>query len=834
MAILVVSLACFSNAWALIYVEQSGVYLYYPKDENTIASSLKDKIPGMLEFLKERGLNITTPVHVILDSEMDIPMVNVHMTPHREIRIPLRAPGVLEEGYLEPDPWAYFLFKGLCLQGIYGLRSGIPGLAHNVFGEIISPNMVIPPWVEDGICYLLYSIYQSGIVQDPYDMAIFNTSAPPDISKMSNHPGIWPGYYGYKIYGRPFISWLYKTYGWKTILDFIQIHGSGIVPIEIDLKAKKSFGKMWPALLEEFRATLNVPVNKGDGLLITGYWPYPLTYWNVSGIYPGIKKTRFRGRYGYIDDKGFLWISEYDRDGAFKVIQYRKGVARTLDIKHMWDPGPGGIAVTRKGNVPWLVAISSEDSPVPKLGDLSRNISYKLIPAPAGVLQVSGPVRDHLGRIAIAANTGGNWDIWVYDKTWQRITDAPSIEIDPWWAGDTLVFASTISGRFQIHTASMRQLTSSPHAAVLPRGRNYLCLTDKAWEIKEYTPGTEKPLHTISTTDISVPQERAPLKSKAYTPIHSIWPDYVMPNLYIGPSDVQIGLATSGRDVTDRYTISAALRYSSDLDYGSFRIGSTIKAFGLQASRYPLSYDPDLGPKVEESRYEGKVYWMPLDKDWLELSLNGLIFKPLDGGKRDHDIWGAICLDKFYENIAFWGRVEAYSGGMKSLYGGASFLIGKEIYSTFYIQGGKTWNGYIPGHGSYRVGGDIGEGYFTKRPSRLFSLRGFGSNILEAGKAITASSEVYWLLINLQRGYKTLPLFLHKIRLGTFLDAGACSDHMSKDDLLVGAGLELVTSMEIAWGNLSVFKMGLAWPVKQPKYLDEEGPIFIILLGRPL
>ena len=79
-----------------------------------------------------------------------------------------------------------------------------------------------------------------------------------------------------------------------------------------------------------------------------------------------------------------------------------------------------------------------------------------------------------------------------------------------------------------------------------------------------------------------------------------------------------------------------------------------------------------------------------------------------------------------------------------------------------------------------------------------------------------------------------MPLYFHRIYLGTFVDTGIASDHPSRDDILVGAGFELVTSLEIAWGNLSIFRMGFAWPLEQPDGLAETGPVFLIQLGRPL
>jgi hypothetical protein len=177
------------------------------------------------------------------------------------------------------------------------------------------------------------------------------------------------------------------------LLDFIKVHGEGIVPIEIDLKAKKSFGASWSDLWHEYTAGLIGHENNEPGLLITGYWSKPFVYWNASGVYPGIKKVRFRGRYGYVDSDNTLWLSEYDEEGRAKIMTYKKGLALPLNLEHVWDPGPGGVAITRRGRQPYLVLLSTKKR---------RSLTYfktdkkklRLIPAPPGVLQMSGPVQD--------------------------------------------------------------------------------------------------------------------------------------------------------------------------------------------------------------------------------------------------------------------------------------------------------------------------------------------------------------------------------------------------------------------------------------------------------
>jgi hypothetical protein len=825
-----------ANGFTLVYVEKDGLLFYYPDNQSDIARRLINKYPAMITFLEQQGLKFKFPLHVILDDDLDTPAAEVHMIPHREIRIPLRTPGVLEDGYTDPDPWGYFLFKGLCLQGIYSIRSGIPGSLHKAFGEIISPNIIMPEWTTDGICHLLYTQFQTEKNPDPFHAVIHRVANPPAIDKISNHPGIWPGHYGYRIYGRPFVKWVYQNYGWGRLLDFIKVHGEGIVPIEIDLKAKKSFGASWSDLWHEYTAGLIDHENNGPGLLITGYWSQPFVYWNASGVYPGIKKVRFRGRYGYVDSDNALWLSEYDEEGQAKIIRYKKGLALPLNLEHVWDPGPGGVAITRRGRQPYLVLLSPKKRR-PLIYFKANKKKLRLIPAPPGVLQMSGPVQDPRGRIAVAANSQGNWDIWLYDRSWYRITDSPSLEMDPWWEGDRLVFASNVSGVFQIYDADMHQLTNCKNGAVLPREGKYLCLAQNGWQVMTYaveqTPGKSRKDAPVKTQNTVIANDT--LKPRPYRPLKSIWPNYLTPDIFASTSDFQLGIATKSRDVTGDYTTDAGLRYSFNSDYLSGRLGGKAKDFGLRFTRYPLDYETGLEQAVEESRNEFKAFWIPFGIDSLELSINYRTFEPLENGEsKDQESWGAFHLEGTFGDLRGWGNLEVFTEGSQSVFGGLLFLFGKQAYTSLHMQAGKTWGELIPGHTTYRIGGNVVEGYFTQRPTRLFPLRGFDSNVLEAGQAVTAGLEIFWPLVNLQKGYTTFPLFLHRLRLGTFIDAGAASDQLSWDDTLIGAGLELVTSLEIAWGNLSAFRMGIAWPIRQPDILDEKGPVFLIQLGRPL
>ena len=821
----------------LKYIRRDGLLLYYPANERPLAAKLVADFPVIVAFLEQHGLVFRYPLHVILDDELDLPQAEVHMIPHREIRLPLRAPGVLEDGFQEADPWSYYLFQGLCLQGIYALHGGIPGQLHKVFGEIVSPNAILPQWAEDGISHLLYTLFRDKDMSNPLDNAIYASAGLPTLDNISNHPERWPGHYGYRIYGRPFIKWVYQRFGWEPLYDFLYRHGSGIIPIEIDLKARRSFGHSWSELWQMYREAEYFPVTPEPGLPITGYWPEPFIFWHRAGVYPGFEKRRDRGRYGNLDQTEVLRLSEYDDQGIARLVEYHANVPVAWDTKHIWDPGPGRLAITRRGRHPYLIRLPAERPAFLRRYFIGELDEIELIPAPPGVIQLSGPVSDEAGRIAVAGNTGGNWDIWIFDRTWQRITFSEAIDLDPWWHDGALLFASNLSGRFQIYREDGRQLTHASTAAMLPRNGNYLRLTQGGWVVTQLTlEATSFSIDRHVVTEESQMTELQPLPDeRPFSPWPSIGPNYLIPDVYIGGSDFQIGVATKSRDVTRDYKLDMGLRYSFDTDYLSGRLGIEWNTLGLRFTRYAVKYETKNDIRIDESRYELRPYWKPIEDEDLEIGANWRSYEPLEGGgAKEYEFWASTAFAKRHGNHKWWVNLDIFPEDSQSLYGGIDLLFGKRIHTAVAFQGGQTWGDLQPGHNTYRIGGNVEEGYFTQRPTRLFPLRGFDSNILEDGTAATGSLEIFWPVANLQRGHKTFPLFLHRLRLGTFVDTGFVGERPHAEDMLWGAGFELVTSMEIAWGYLSAFRMGVAWPIKQPDYLDQEGPVFLIQLGKPL
>jgi hypothetical protein len=841
------------NVSALQMVEREGLHIYFPTQEAELVSKFVEPLPDMLAFLSEKGLGVTPPLHVILDDRLDAPETKVRLIPHKKIRIPIRAPGVLEDGYTEANPWAYFMFKGLCRQGIHAIRSGIPGLLHKGFGEVIAPNLIFPPWVDDGICSLLYSLYLGQEPQDPLAAGIFEVAPLPSLDVISHYPQVWPGYYAHRIYGRPFIAWIYRRYGWEKILEFLQAHGRGLVPWEIDLKAIRVFGRSGSTLWSEFQALHSRKTDAPPGLLVGGYWNEPGVYWNNAGVFPGKLGIAERGRYGYVDASGILWISEYD--GASRIHGYRNKFQTSVELLSLWDPGPGRVAVGRLGSRSWLVVFPDDG-----FGGLRRSRkadfdAVERIPAPPGVIQLSGPVRNERGHIAVAANLGGNWDIWVHDGQWRRLTESPSIELDPWWEGETLVWASNATGRFQIHRADSTPITVASYGALLPRDGKYLDLTPAGWRITSYVVARPDltPLQYVAEK-VSVDSDSGPgVEPQEYDPFISLWPNYVKPDVFAAITDFQVGIATAGEDVSGDYQLEAGLRYSFDDSFVALQALFQRKTLGTRYARYPFGYENQLGVSVTEARNDVALYWRPFEEqrveraeilravegsDWrldvVDLSLNWRHFEPDNGGAADEEAWVGLGARRKVGVFSMWGNAELFTENRQTVSAGVTLSFGDRALTSLRLYGGRIWGEPTVGRDAFRVGGDLTEGDFTRRPTRLFPIRGFESGVLEGNAAAAANLEFSAPLANVQAGYKSLPLFLHRLRLGVFLDAGFASNDPSSDDVLAGGGFELVTSLQAGWESVSTFRIGISWPLEQPDRLNEKGPQIVFQLGQPL
>ncbi|MBT8338687.1 MAG: hypothetical protein HKP58_02010, partial [Desulfatitalea sp.] len=738
---------------ALMVMEQNEYYVYYPENESHLAADLLGSCAKIADFLKNHGLPLKTPLHIVLDDSLDQPAVRTKVIPHRQVRIPLKGPGVLEDGANVSNPWHYFLFMGLSAQAIYNERSGIPAAAHTLFGDLISPNVILPEWGIDGIAFLLYELYHQRTVPAPLAQTLFTVVPIPQIDQVSNHPDVWPGRFSHRIFGRPFIRWLYEHHGWEKLSRILDLHGRGIIPIEIEGEAKAVYGKSWPELWHEFRQAHPCVSVTDEGMPIIGYWKDPFIYWNDAGIHPGPRLSHPPGRYGYVAEDGGLRLSAYTTGGISRTITWRNNAMRIQGKEHTWDPGPGGVAVTRIGSTPFLIIeadrayqLRAATWPQPRA---TASPAARMIAAPHQATQMSGPVMDKTGRIAVAAAITGNWDIWLYDGRWHRLTDAPGIEMDPWFEEDRLIFSSNASGRFQLHTHTMTQLTHFSTAAILPRGKTFLHLQSQGWQPRQLSKAAQSELAStvplseyLQQRKLSAPDLRqdpsAVVEGKPYSPVKSIWPNYIAPDLYIDTNDLQIGLSTSGRDVSGEFAWDTGARYSIKDEVWSFRLGGRARNYNARTTRYPFGYTTSRLDVVSEIRQDVKLGWHPPMAEQLEVSANYRRYHArYDGAPTAEQWWAALQYRRTFGRWYLNGIVDLFEQGSQSIYGDVAYRFGERIRTVTQLSYGNTWGDAIAGHNTFRIGGNAAEGFFTQRPSRLFPLRGFDANLLDATQAAT-------------------------------------------------------------------------------------------------
>ena len=213
---------------------------------------------------------------------------------------------------------------------------------------------------------------------------------------------------------------------------------------------------------------------------------------------------------------------------------------------------------------------------------------------------------------------------------------------------------------------------------------------------------------------------------RPYAPTKSLLPNYLVPDLYVGNGDFQFGLSTYARDVTGRYTWDAGVRYDmSESDY-SWRLGGKADGFSLRAARYPFSYETERGLEVDETRHDLKLAWQPLKGGLLEVSANWrhYVDEMGDADEEDTESWGSLAVRPAIGNLKATLNVDLFNNGSQSAYGEASYWFGEQTTIVLSLQAGKTWGDLEPGHNTFRIGGNTGEGFFHPTPQPLVSPAG--------------------------------------------------------------------------------------------------------------
>jgi hypothetical protein len=118
-------------------------------------------------------------------------------------------------------------------------------------------------------------------------------------------------------------------------------------------------------------------------------------------------------------------------------------------------------------------------------------------------------------------------------------------------------------------------------------------------------------------------------------------------------------------------------------------------------------------------------------------------------------------------------------------------------------------------YGSYRLGGNFGEGGLYTLPEEYRALRGFGVASTYGDWYYKSSAEYRLPLWWIDRGFSTLPFFARYLAGTVFVDAGYAFQDMPEGTLmertLVGTGAELKGQAVMAYGGLGTARLGYAF-----------------------
>lgn len=523
---------------------------------------------------------------------------------------------------------------------------------------------------------------------------------------------------------------------------------------------------------------------------------------------------------------------------------------RALDPDFSSD-GKKVVYVSRKGATSELKIISVESKEVEVL---FTPPSYSMMNTPRWSPDGS--------KIVFSMHTGGERDIWLIDvnsgKSVTRVTQDSARDVDPSWSPDGryILFSSDRSGipniyAYDTQNRGFHKITNVFTGAFQPTVASdglmlfYQGYTSRGFDLYEmaFNPSNWKETQFYSTAGSNQPPV-SPLQdaSRAYNPLPSLAPRYLMPVFWYDGVDYQVGLSTGGTDPLNEHAWSAFARWGSAsefLSWGASYLNEQTK-FSLLAyhQQYAVSYGEIL---LSAGDFNGDgVISIPAELYYLDdryfekrqesafgvsyrlgsfaisagysyeerknlTSISGLIFDSLLPDRGNFaGVWTQISLG----TVAFFPYSISPEAG-QSLTFSFEWLdsaFGSDYEQRIYIADIRTYipvpflkhhvlalrtaGGMMEGdklfQGTFRMGGTLGESIISNPGNKYFYLRGFETNRFLGDKALLISGEYRFPIAYPQRFPKMLPIFFQKIHGAFFADYGGAFDRKNRYPLTVG------------------------------------------------
>ncbi|HEY6876488.1 MAG TPA: hypothetical protein VI299_00665, partial [Polyangiales bacterium] len=608
----------------------------------TLASDLEaihDRVGGALGLVLER------PVELVLADDNDAANGFANVVPYNAIRLRVAAPDDLSP-LADYDQWPSTLLTHEYTHVLHLEQAGgLPRLVQRVFGRVYTPQQFLPGWLIEGLAVQQESAHSSGgrVRGTTFDMYL-RMDALEDRWMGLDWIGFdgerWPHGNTRYAYGGLFIDFIARRHGAHKLGAFVREYGRRLVPYGINRALARATGETFVALYDAFaqetraraRAVRdevlarNPAPRSREGTQLTAHGELTRTprFLSDRELVYGVFDNRHVPELRVLDlttgttrrlarTQSVAQASRAPGSVVFAANDYHRSVYTYGDLFELHGRGHRKLTHALRAREPDVspdgkqIAFVTQGAgtshlEVAALGDIAG--TRRMLVQSRRFEQVFTPRWSPDGKqIAYSSwHHGGYRDIWLLDvESGQRtrLTYDRALDRGPVFSPDgrTLYFSSDRSGianlyAYDLATGALSQLTDVIGGAfqpdVSPDGESivYVGYSSRGFDLYRLELREAKPRPATPPFERPPPRplaQPAPLVSRAYQPLHTLYPRYWEATTEETGRGTRLVVSTDGHDVVGFHGWS--LRAGTLLDEYNVTLDA---AYAYRQPRFPI------------------------------------------------------------------------------------------------------------------------------------------------------------------------------------------------------------------------------------------------------